>query len=153
MYEVLDSDDTAASNDDDSEEGASPATYEQVQMILSDRGFLYYVTKREGKCDIMEGLPRDPYLSSHASIFSMKAERCLAFTIDGNDRFFFMDEQYIVNELVRNENNRRLALRREFSLKEMQRLDFKPRCFDDLILTDRYAIQGATIFYLYDVSE
>ena len=121
MHEVLDSDDTAASNDDDSEEGAtaSPATYEQVQMILSDRGFLYYVTKREGKCDIMEGLPRDPYLSSHASIFSMKAERCLAFTIDGNDRFFFMDEQYIVNELVRNENNRRLALRREFSLKEM----------------------------------
>jgi hypothetical protein len=101
----------------------------------------------------MEGLPRDPYLVNHASIYSIKAEKCLAFTMEDCDTFYFMDEQYIVNELVRNENNRHLTLRREFSMKEMQRLDFKPRCFDGLILTARFAIQGPTIFYLYDVSE
>ena len=38
-------------------------------------------------------------------------------------------------------------------MKELQRLDFKPRPFDGLILTARYAIQGPTIFYLYDISE
>jgi hypothetical protein len=40
------------------------------------------------------------------------------------DTFYFMDEQFVVNELIRNENNRHLTLRREFSMKEMQRLDF-----------------------------
>lgn len=126
MYEALDSDDTVPTDEEDSDGGAlsSPATHEPVQMILSDRGFLYYVTKRDGKCDIMEGLPRDPYLANHASIFSMKAESCLAFTMEDCGAFFFMDEQYTVHELVRNQNNRRLALRREFSMKEMQRLDF-----------------------------
>ena len=126
MYEVLDSDETVASDEEDSDEGSlsSPATYEPVQMILSERGFLYYVTRRDGKCDIMEGLPRDPYLPQHASIASVKAERCLAFTMEDCDTFYFMDEQHVVHELVRNENNRRLALHREFSMKEMQRLDF-----------------------------
>ena len=51
MYEVLDSDDTVPSDEADSDEGAisGPAAHEPVQMILSDRGFLYYVTKRDGR--------------------------------------------------------------------------------------------------------
>jgi hypothetical protein len=64
MYEVIDSDDTVESDKEDSDDGttSSPVTYQQVLLVLSDRGFIYYVTKQNGKCEIMEGLPRDPYL-------------------------------------------------------------------------------------------
>ena len=47
MYEVIDSDDTIASDREDSDDGttSSPVTFEQVLLTLSDRGFIYYVCK------------------------------------------------------------------------------------------------------------
>lgn len=36
-------------------------------------------------------------------------------------------------------------------MKEIQRLDFKPRAFDNVIMNEKYAIQGSKIFYLYDL--
>ena len=37
-------------------------------------------------------------------------------------------------------------------MKEIQRLDLKPNDFDDIIMTEKFVIQGSKIFYLYDVS-
>ena len=64
MDAVVDSDDTISSEKEnsDDEDVSSQRVYEEVQMIMSDRDFIYYITKREGMCEIMEGLPRDPYL-------------------------------------------------------------------------------------------
>jgi hypothetical protein len=54
----------------------------------------------------MEGLPRDPYFKNHKSIYSIKAEKCLAFDMEDSDTFFFMDENNIISELKRNDTNR-----------------------------------------------
>jgi len=88
----------------------------------------------------MEGNPRDPRLERHESIYSLKADRCLAFSNKGSDTFFFMDETHIVYMLTRGVNNRKLILQKELTMKEIQRLDFNPRDFDDTILTEKYAI-------------
>ena len=50
-------------------------------MKMNSKDFIYYITKTNGKCDIMEGNPRDPYLKNHKSIFNIKADKCLAFDI------------------------------------------------------------------------
>jgi hypothetical protein len=50
-------------------------------MILSERSFIYYVQKKNGKCYVMEGNPRDPKIKNHESIFSIKANCCLALSI------------------------------------------------------------------------
>jgi len=42
----------------------------------------------------------------------------MAFTIS-KDEFYFMDENYIVYKLKRNENNRNLTLVKELTLKEI----------------------------------
>ena len=63
----------------------------------------------------MEGNPRDPYLEHHQSIASVKAEKCKAFTIEGYDKFYFMDEEYNVSMFQRIDNKRILTkIKREF---------------------------------------
>ena len=76
-----DSDVEAFSDKDDDEEITGKQTFEQVKMIMSERDFIYYVTKKNGKCFIMEGNPRDQYIEHHEAIFQLKAERCLSFSI------------------------------------------------------------------------
>ena len=62
-----------------------------------------------------------------------------------------MDEENIVSKLTRNENNRELNLESELTLKEIQKLDFKPKPYENVILSDRYTIQGSKILYLYNI--
>ena len=54
----------------------------------------------------MEANPRDPYVENHECVMELKAEKCLAFSLDANDNFFFMDECFIVYKLSRGVNNR-----------------------------------------------
>jgi len=70
-------------------------------------------------CEIMEGNPRDPYVERHEVIYQIKAEKCQAFSIESNDYFFFMDENFIVTRLQRNENNRTLTCIGEMAMKEI----------------------------------
>ena len=79
-------------------------------MCLSERSFIYYIKKRNGKCFIMEGNPRDPRIGNHETIFNLKANRCLAFSVQNQDTFFFMDDQYTVYMLTRNDNDRTLTI-------------------------------------------
>ena len=101
----------------------------------------------------MEGNPRDPRIGNHEAIFSLKANRCLAFSVQNQDTFFFMDDQYTVYMLTRNDNDRTLTIKKELTMKEIQRLDFKPREFDSVLLNEKYVIQGSKIFYLYDLAQ
>ena len=77
---------------------------------------MYYVVSRNGKCHIIEGNPKDPYLNRHYSIFSITCDRCLAFSIIFHD-FYFMDELFTVYQLSRNENNRNLSISKEFAME------------------------------------
>lgn len=36
-------------------------------------------------------------------------------------------------------------------MKEIQRLDFKPKPYENVIMNEKYVIQGSKIFYLYDL--
>jgi hypothetical protein len=68
----------------------------------------------------MEGNPRDPYASKHSSIFSLKADKCLAFSLDSlNDMFYFMDQDYVVTHLSRNTSNRGLSPVGFLTMKEI----------------------------------
>jgi hypothetical protein len=69
---------------------------------MNERDFIYYITKKNGKCYIMEGNPRDPQIDHHEAIYCIKAERCLAFAVEGSDEFYFMDECHAVHKLSRN---------------------------------------------------
>jgi hypothetical protein len=51
-----------------------------------------------------------------------------------------MDDQYIVYMLTRNDNDRSLKVRKELTMREIQRLDFNPTQFDNVILNEKYAI-------------
>jgi hypothetical protein len=64
---------------------------------MNDRDFIYYIIKQNGMCEIMEGNPRDPYIDHHQSVASVKAEKCKAFDIEGNNKFYFMDEEFNVS--------------------------------------------------------
>lgn len=121
-------------------------------MVLSERSFIYYIKKKSGKCFIMEGNPRDPRTKNHEPIFSLKANNCLAFNVQNQDTFFFMDDQYVVYMLTRNDNDRSLTILKELTMREIQRLDFNPIHFDNVLLTERYVIQGSKTFYLYDLA-
>jgi hypothetical protein len=70
---------------------------------MNSKDFIYYVTKKNGMCDIMEGNPRDQYIVNHVSIYSIKAEKCLAFSVEEGDKFYFMDESHVVYKMTRNE--------------------------------------------------
>jgi hypothetical protein len=54
----------------------------------------------------MEANPRDPYIENHVCIMEIKAEKCLALNTDQNDKFYFMDESFVVYKLERGSNNR-----------------------------------------------
>lgn len=119
---------------------------------MNDRDFMYYIKSLDGKCYIIEGNPREQNISQHECVFELKAEECKGFDI-GENEFYFMDENFVVHMLARNDNNRKLTHIKELSMKEIQTLDFKPKAYDDVIITDKYAIQGTKIYYLYDLSE
>jgi hypothetical protein len=46
-------------SDIEDEEISGKFTYEPIRMIMNERDFIYYITKKNGKCYIMEGNPRD----------------------------------------------------------------------------------------------
>ena len=68
---------------------------------------------------IMEGNPRAPQNENHEAIFELKADKCLGFTCEGSDIFYFMDECHVVHKLSRNQNNRMLSIEKEMTMKEI----------------------------------
>ena len=86
---------------------------------MNDRDFMYYVTQKNGQCYIIEGNPRDQYIDNHQVIYQLKAEKCLAFSVEGCDVFYFMDETFVVHKLSRNKNNRMLTSEKELTMKEI----------------------------------
>jgi hypothetical protein len=69
MLRDLDDIDSDESGDEDIEEDEKDILgrieFSQVPMFNNDRDFIYYVTRLNGKCIIMEGNPRDPYINNH----------------------------------------------------------------------------------------
>ena len=119
LIESQESDEGADNDADEDEDIVGKFTYQPIKMILNERDFIYYVTKKNGLCYIVEGNPRDQKIDNHEIIYSIKAEKCLALTIDGEDTFYFMDESYVVQKLNRNSNNRMLSMEKELTMKEI----------------------------------
>lgn len=121
LIEVQDSDneDPLEGVDDDPDDNNGKLTLGRVPMLMNNKDFMYYITKKNGMCYIMEGNPRGPYLNMHKEIWSIKSDRCLAFSVTDGDLFFFMDETFIVYKLARNENDRHLNIIQELTFKEM----------------------------------
>lgn len=152
--DLIDSDASEGEEEDlDEKEIKGQVYYDQVQMIQNDSDFIYYVTRLNGMCHIMEGNPREPKMTSHSSIFQIKANKCLAFTVEGDNTFFFMDENFVVLKLTRSLSNRTLNIEKELTMKEIFTLDFKVSDFNKVVLNDKYAIQGNKIFYLYETND
>ena len=60
--------------------------------------------------------------------------------MQNKDTFFFMDDQLIVYMLKRNDSDRNLTILKELTMREVQKLDFKPVHFDNVILSEKYVI-------------
>jgi hypothetical protein len=75
-----DHDDISVDSDDEIEVN-NRTTIEKVRLVLNQKDFIYYITKNNGKCSLIEGNPRDPYIQNHESIFTLKADKCLALSI------------------------------------------------------------------------
>jgi len=56
---VEDSDQEDASDMEDDEDVTGKLSFEQVRLVMNERDYIYYITKKNGKCYIMEGNPRD----------------------------------------------------------------------------------------------
>ena len=122
--DTFDSDASENEDDDEDEKDIIGRTFfEQVNMIQNDRDFIYYVTRTNGMCQIMEGNPKVPKIASHQCIFEIKANKCLALTIK-EETFYFMDENFIVYKLTRSPSNRDLHIEKECTMKEIFQLDF-----------------------------
>ena len=135
-----DSDQEDASEMEDDEDVTGKLSFEQVRLVMNERDYIYYITKKNGKCYIMEGNPRDQYIDKHEAIYQIKAQKCLAFSVEGQDTFYFMDECHVVYKLTRNANNRMLNYEKELTMKEIQRLDFNPQPFDFIIMNEKYSV-------------
>lgn len=145
--------DVSSSSSSEEEDYFNKVSIEEVPMIQNSMDYIFYVVKKNSLCHIMEGNPRDPNLDNHSSIFKIKAEKCLALTMNESEQtFFFMDENKLIQMLKSNENSRHLQRVRELAIVELQRLDYKPGPYEAQIISDKYAIYGSKIFYLYDVS-
>jgi hypothetical protein len=59
MFEAEDSDREVQSDMEEDEDVSGKFTYEPVRMVSDNKDFIYYITKKNGKCYIMEGNPRD----------------------------------------------------------------------------------------------
>ena len=131
LVEVQDSDnEDPLEGVDDDEDDVGKLTLGKVPMLMNNKDFMYYITKKNGMCYIMEGNPRGPYLNMHKEIWSIKSDRCLAFSVQDGDLFYFMDESFVVYKLARNENDRQLNIIQELTFKEMQTLDFLPHPYE-----------------------
>ena len=87
----------------------------------------------------MEGNPKEPYINKHYTIFSIKAQKCLAFTVV-NGKFFFMNENIMIYLLTRNDSTRNLHIHKELSMKQVLKIDFKVMPFDDPLINENYVI-------------
>lgn len=106
--------------------------------------------KENGICFIMEGNPKKPYLKFHTEIFQIKTPTCIAFDLRLS-KLFIMDKNHNVYRLGRDQNSRELIVEHESTMKQILKLDYKPKQFDNLILTEHFTIFGSKIFYLYDL--
>ena len=100
---------------------------------------------------LIEGNPRCPYLSEHYDIWSLKANRCQALSVESSDKIYFMDDNYIIYKLTREANNRHLQVENELTIKEIQRLEIKTKSFDEIIIRERYLLYQSKIFYLFNI--
>ena len=92
---------------------------EKVYMQNDMKGFIYYVTQRDGLCSIKEANPRDPYLTSHYPIYTLKSLFIRGFSVIDENTFMIMDDKFMVFNLKRNENNRGLHIHKEMEMKEI----------------------------------
>lgn len=79
--------------DEDEEDGLM---YASAPMILDEKGVVYYITKYEGQCTIMEVNPKNDEI--HDIIFEIKSDLCLGFSY-ANGYFYFMDDFKVINQL------------------------------------------------------
>lgn len=135
---------------DDNFDLTKESVLEQVLMQQDGKGFLYYITKVNNVCTLMEGNPRDPYIKNHYPIASVNTPKCLSFGIQGNDRFFIMGANHNMHLYERNLNNRTCHQLVDLNIKEIQRLDFPSEDFNVSILDEKFAIYKDMIFYFYE---
>ena len=57
------------SDKEDEEEIIGKFSFEATRMVMNERDFIYYITKKNGQCYINEDNPRDQYLENHAVIY------------------------------------------------------------------------------------
>ena len=64
-----------------------------------------------------------------------------------------MDDQHMIYKLERNLNNRNLKIIHIFTIREIQRLEFVPEPFEQIIMREKYSIFNSKIFYHYDIDQ
>ena len=64
-----------------------------------------------------------------------------------------MDDDYNLYKLVRNSTDRNLKIIKEFSMKEIQKFDYRPQEFPQIMLDEKYSIFRDKIFYFYDIGK
>lgn len=132
------------------EDDTDETKHEKLIMQSDSKGFIYYIVNRNNESHIMEGNPRDPRQKNHYPIFSIKTTKLLAFAHE-EGVFYIMDPKHVVYKLTRSENQRQLNIEKETTLKEIQKLDFKPKDHSTLILRDNYSVLLSKIYYFFDV--
>ena len=104
---------------DDEFEFTNRLIQEKVLMQNDKKGFIYYVIQRDGECSIIEANPREPYTKNHYPIYTLKSTFIRGFSVISEDVFMMMDDQFMVYNLHRNENNRCLHVYKELTMKEI----------------------------------
>lgn len=61
-----------------------------------------------------------------------------------------MDDNHIVYKLVRSKSSRELFIEAEMHMREIQRLELRPRPFEDIILRERYVLFRSKIYFFYN---
>jgi len=124
--------------DGESDNDSKPSL-ENVEMLVDKNNFIYYMTKTQGVCRIMEVYPQDSGITHHAKIAEVKAEYCLSFSIVGM-KFYVMDELNTIHILSRMNNSRELKFNYELNIKEVSRPEIVYKDFKMNIMNDNYYI-------------
>ena len=111
---------------------------------------MYYMVYFDGQFTIKQINPRNDL--EHFVVYEIKTEFCLGFSVSPDNKYFyFIADHKIINKLERQKESTDLVEVGELKLKDKDRPHFsKNILFPELIINEKYLIQNATIFYLYN---
>ena len=113
-------------------------------MELSPEGKIYYVTSKEGQCQIRM---IDPISQMESKVvIEIKSNTCFGFKICAN-KFYFIKDDRVIDSYESNMNNMLLKTN-QYYMKVKERYKFNQEPYQEMIINEKCIMIDSRIFYI-----